>query len=370
MPLNDTSDLSFQAPASNEQYAHVSGDFNPIHVSQVFASYVGLEGTITQGMYTSALVRGFVETWAADNDVGRVKSFDCSFEDMVLPNDHLNVKLWHVGMLSGRKVVKVEATKTNGQRVLAGEAEVEQPASAYIFTGQGSQDRGMGMDLYASSDVARTIWDLAEKHLFETYGMLALQGYMMVRLHLLIIYITGFSILDIVRKNPQELTIHFGGQRGRTIRQNYMSMMIEKLGNDGQMMAQKIFEDIDEDTTSYVFRSHQGLLYSTQFAQPALTLVAKANFAVLHEKGLIQEQCSYAGHSLGEYAALSAFSDFMSIENLLSIVFYRGLSMQLCVERDEFGRTNYSMCAINPSKVSKGNAIYVASFLYQALQLI
>lgn len=130
--------------------------------------------------------------------------------------------------------------------------------------------------------------------------------------------------------------------------------MVEKLGPDGQMSPHKVFEDIDESTDSYVFRSPQGLLYSTQFAQPALTLVAQASYAVIHKKGLVQDHCSYAGHSLGEYAALATFANFMSIEKLISIVFYRGLTMQLCVERDEFGRTSYSMCAFNPSKVSKG----------------
>ena len=140
-----------------------------------------------------------------------------------------------------------------------------------------------------------------------------------------------------------------------------MRMMVEKPGPDGQMSPHKVFEDIDESTTSYVFKSPQGLLFSTQFAQPALTLVAQASYAIMQEKGLIQDRCSYAGHSLGEYAALSAFADFMSIENLISIVFYRGLTMQLCVERDELGRTNYAMCAFNPSKVSKGCQLQVLS---------
>ena len=138
--------------------------------------------------------------------------------------------------------------------------------------------------------------------------------------------------------------------------------MVEKPGSDGRMISEKVFEEIDESTTSYIFRSPQGLLYSTQFAQPALTLVAQASYAVMHEKGLIQDHCSYAGHSLGEYAALSAFAAFMSIENLISIVFYRGLTMQLCVERDESGRTNYSMVALNPSKVAKGMGALVLHF--------
>jgi len=132
-----------------------------------------------------------------------------------------------------------------------------------------------------------------------------------------------------------------------------MSMAVENTGSDGRIVSQRIFKDIDENTDSYTHRSPQGLLYSTQFAQPALTLMAKASFDVLQARGLIQDQSSFAGHSLGEYAALAAFADYMPIEDLVTLVFYRGLTMQVCVERDDSGRTNYSMCALNPSRVSQ-----------------
>jgi fatty acid synthase subunit beta len=171
IPLNGKTPLLLRAPASNETYARVSGDYNPIHVSRVFANYASLPGTITHGMYSSAAVRSLVETWAADNNIGRVRSFHASLVGMVLPNDDIEVKLQHVAMVAGRKIIKVEASnKETEEKVLIGEAEVEQPVTAYVFTGQGSQEQGMGMDLYGSSPVAKEVWDRADKHFMDNYG--------------------------------------------------------------------------------------------------------------------------------------------------------------------------------------------------------
>ena len=332
IPLSGKTPLVLRAPASNETYARVSGDFNPIHVSRVFAAYANLPGTITHGMYSSAAVRSLVETWAAENNIGRVRSFQASLVGMVLPNDDIQVKLQHVGMVAGRKIIKVEAiNKDTEEKVLLGEAEVEQPVSSYVFTGQGSQEQGMGMELYASSPVAKEVWDRADKHFMENYG---------------------FAITNIVKNNPKELTIHFGGPRGKAIRENYMSMTFETVNADGSIKSEKIFKEVEETTTSYTYRSPTGLLSATQFTQPALTLMEKASFEDMLSKGLVQRQSSFAGHSLGEYSALAALAEVMPIESLVSVVFYRGLTMQVAVERDEQGRSNYSMCAVNPSRIS------------------
>ncbi|KAF8453682.1 fatty acid synthase beta subunit dehydratase [Terfezia claveryi] len=343
IPLHSKTPLIIRAPASNEGYARVSGDYNPIHVSRTFSKYASLKGTITHGMFTSAAVRSLVETWAAENDVGRVRSFSCQFVGMVLPNDDIETKLHHVGMVSGRKIIKVETVnKETDEKVLVGEAEVEQPVTAYIFTGQGSQEQGMGMDLYQSSPVAREVWDRADKHFMDNYG---------------------FSIINIVKNNPKEFTVHFGGPRGKAIRQNYMSMTFETVAADGSTKSEKIFKEIDEHTASYTYRSPTGLLSATQFTQPALTLMEKASFEDMRSRGLVQRDSAFAGHSLGEYSALAALAEVMPIESLVSVVFYRGLTMQVAVERDEQGRSNYSMCAVNPSRVS-------STFSEPALQFV
>ncbi|KAH0138968.1 beta subunit of fatty acid synthase, partial [Aureobasidium melanogenum] len=343
IPLNGKTPLELKAPASNETYAKVSGDYNPIHVSRVFSKYANLPGTITHGMYSSAAVRSLVETWAAENNVGRVRSFHVNLVGMVLPNDTIQVSLQHIGMVSGRKIITVEArNKETEDKVLIGEAEVEQPVSAYVFTGQGSQEQGMGMELYASSPVAKEVWDRADKHFLDNYG---------------------FAITNIVKNNPNEMTVHFGGPRGKAIRQNYMSMTFETVSADGSIKSEKIFKEINESTTSYTYRSPTGLLSATQFTQPALTLMEKASFEDMRAKGLVQRDSSFAGHSLGEYSALAAMAEVMPIESLVSVVFYRGLTMQVAVERDEAGRSNYSMCAVNPSRIGK-------TFTEQALQYV
>ncbi|KAI5290298.1 beta subunit of fatty acid synthetase, partial [Ascosphaera aggregata] len=333
IPLSGKTPLTLRSPSSNETYARVSGDYNPIHVSRVFSSYANLPGTITHGMFTSAAVRSLVETWAAENNIGRVRSFHASLVGMVLPNDNIAVYLQHVGMIGGRKIIKVEASNQDTEdKVLVGEAEVEQPVTSYVFTGQGSQEQGMGMELYNTSPVAKEVWDRADKHFLQNYG---------------------FSIIDIVKNNPKELTVHFGGPRGKAIRQNYMSMTFETVNADGSIKSEKIFKEITEKSPSFTYRSPAGLLSATQFTQPALTLMEKASFEDMRSKGLVQRDSSFAGHSLGEYSALAALADVMPIESLVSVVFYRGLTMQVAVERDAQGRSNYSMCAVNPSRISK-----------------
>ncbi|BFZ56376.1 beta subunit of fatty acid synthetase [Savitreella phatthalungensis] len=322
-------------PPSNSPYAEISGDYNPIHVSPTFSNYVELPGIsgITHGMFSSASTRKFVEIFAAENVPQRVVSYEVTFLDMVLPNTRLQTKLSHVAMVNGKKSIKVETFNSEtGSKVLEGTAEVEQPITAYVFTGQGSQEQGMGMDLYQSSAVAREVWDEADRHFLENYG---------------------FSILHIVKNNPKELTIHFGGPRGQRIKKNYTSMVYEIADEDGITTTMPIFKDITESSTFYRFISPTGLLSATQFTQPALTLMEKAAFEDMRSKGLVQQNASFGGHSLGEYSALAAIANVIPIRSLVDVVFYRGMTMQVAVSRDSQGRSDYAMMAVNPSRVGR-----------------
>ena len=61
---------------------------------------------------------------------------------------------------------------------------------------------------------------------------------------------------------------------------------------------------------------------------------------------------AFAGHSLGEYSALASISDVLHISALVDVCFYRGITMQRAVECDYENRSNYAMCAVNPSRIS------------------
>lgn len=97
--IGDLELLKFTAPRSNELYGRISGDYNPIYVSNIFTTYANLPGTITHGMYTSTIVRRMAEMWAAEGDIKRFKRYNASFTGMLLPGNRVQVKIKHTGMV-------------------------------------------------------------------------------------------------------------------------------------------------------------------------------------------------------------------------------------------------------------------------------
>src|SRR5215207_2865928 len=68
------------------RYAGASGDFNPIHWSDRFATKVGLPGVIAHGMFTMALVGRAVTAWAGAPDA--LVDFGVRFtRPVVVPDD-------------------------------------------------------------------------------------------------------------------------------------------------------------------------------------------------------------------------------------------------------------------------------------------
>jgi fatty acid synthase subunit beta len=163
----------------------------------------------------------------------------------------------------------------------------------------------------------------------------------------------GWSILNLVRENPKEITIHFRGPQGRKVLGNYLAMNSEVVSSDGSTRVVPILPGLTSSSTSYTFSEPRGLLQATQFAQPAILLLEKATMQHMQANGLIQDDALFAGHSLGEFGALYSMAEFGDFKSMLSIGFYRGLMMQSPVQRDENGNSGYSMVAANPARVGK-----------------
>ncbi|KAI2890792.1 hypothetical protein CBS76997_5145 [Aspergillus niger] len=331
-PQSLLDDLEITVPDYAAQYGQASGDCNPIHLSELFASYAGHETRVTHGMFTSGCIRALVEAHIAQGDPSRMRSWSCTFDGKVSPGDRLGIKVDHVGLSHGNLLLSIQVHNTSsGVKVLSAQATVEQPPVAYVFTGQGSQQPGMGMELERQSASARMVWQTADEYFSKTYG---------------------FSISQIVRDNPKTLTVYFGGAKGRAVRANYTSLKFDTVGDDGTLISKRVFPEITTSSRSYTFRSTNGLLHQTQFTQPALALMEMARFEDMRAKGVVREDSLFAGHSLGEYVALAAMGRIFSIEEVSALVFYRGLTMQNAVKRDAEGATDYSMCAVNPTRVS------------------
>ncbi|ORX65709.1 hypothetical protein DL89DRAFT_286800 [Linderina pennispora] len=302
------------APKDNWEYAHVSGDYNIIHTNPYVANYVGLPGQICHGMWTSASTRAHVERFAANGDPSRVRSYQANFVGMVLPGDQLDTKLLHVGMKRGLMLVAGKTLNQHGDLVLTCTAEVEQPKSAYIFTGQGQS--------------ARTVWSRAERYMTHTYGV---------------------SLMHILKNNPKEYLVKFGGDVGRRIRSKYLSLQRTHAGVTTQLVP-----GITESSHHYIHKSANGLLNATLFTQPIQTVMSLAQIADMRAHGVVQEDAQFAGHSLGEIGSLAAMTEVLSVEDAVDIALYRGLLLHASVERDDQGLSQYAMVSVNPKSIGNG----------------
>ncbi|GIJ75877.1 Acyl dehydratase [Micromonospora phaseoli] len=73
-------------------YAGASGDFNPIHWSDRFATKVGLPGVIAHGMFTMALVGRAVTAWAGAPDA--VVDYNVRFtRPVAVPDDDAGTEI-------------------------------------------------------------------------------------------------------------------------------------------------------------------------------------------------------------------------------------------------------------------------------------
>lgn len=286
------------APADMTTFANVSGDFNPIHTSYAAARVAGLEAPLVHGMWLSAAAQNLVQADDGKTPGLRIKGWTYNMYGLVNLNDPVDITVERIGRIPGGGLLLEVTCKIDGQIVSRATAATEAPVTAYVYPGQGIQRQGMALDEMATSDAARDVWERADAL---TKSAL------------------GFSILTVVRDNPTELEVN------------------------GQ-----------------VLRHPDGVLNLTQFTQVALATVAFAQTARLRELGALVDHAFFAGHSLGEYNALSAYGQVFPLETVLEIVFHRGSTMHHLVERDAQGRSNYRMGALRPNQFGLGDADVVA----------
>jgi len=105
-------------------YAGASGDYNPLHTDEVFATKVaGFPGVFAHGMLTMAFTGKALTDWVGD---GRLRSFGVRFRGQVWPGDTLTttVTVRALDEVEGEPVADLAVVTTNqaGDVVLSGTA--------------------------------------------------------------------------------------------------------------------------------------------------------------------------------------------------------------------------------------------------------
>jgi acyl dehydratase len=103
------------------QYAGASGDFNPIHWNEAFATSVGLPNVIGHGMFTMAEAIRVVTDWLGDP--GAVVEYGVRFtKPVVVPNDGvgavIEVSAKVAAKLDDRRVRVDLLATSGGEKVL------------------------------------------------------------------------------------------------------------------------------------------------------------------------------------------------------------------------------------------------------------
>lgn len=110
------------------RYAGASGDFNPIHWSDRFATKLGLPGVIAHGMLTMGLAVRVVTDWL--DDPAQLLSYQTRFaRPLVVPDDDAGVELTAHGTVTaiadGRATISLEVTSGAVKILTAARIEVQ-----------------------------------------------------------------------------------------------------------------------------------------------------------------------------------------------------------------------------------------------------
>lgn len=275
------------APPFADAFARIGGDRNPLHRCVLTARQAGLDAPIVHGAWTAARAGAFVVDELCGGDPARLRDWRVRFTAPLALGAPITLRARRVARREGDLVVEVEVA-AGEERVALADAVVAPGAQALVFPGQGVQAPGLGAGGRARSRAAREVWERADACTRERLG---------------------FSLLDVVERNPRVLTL----ADGTTV------------------------------------RHPAGVLFRTELTQPALVALAAAQVAELREAGALPRGAWVAGHSVGEFSALVALGA-LDLEDALELVHARGLAMQRHVPRDGDGRSPYRLCVVDPSR--------------------
>ena len=104
------------------RYAGASGDFNPIHIDEEFATQVGLPGRILHGLWTMAQVAR-AQTEAAGGPE-TLKRLSVQFRGMGFPEQEIVVSGTVREVSEGRAIVDTVAEQSGNQIIRNAEAEL------------------------------------------------------------------------------------------------------------------------------------------------------------------------------------------------------------------------------------------------------
>ncbi len=224
-PARTLAEAEDSAPASMEAFARVGGDRNPLHRSVLAARMAGLSRPIVHGAWTAARASAFVVDELCGGDATLLRDWRVTFLAPVALGALLDLEATRVAVVGGRRVVQVRV-RVGETDVALGEAIVDQLPTALVFPGQGIQRQGIGADGRGRSRAARAVWERADAHARDRLG---------------------FSLLEVVERNPRELRLADGRVR----------------------------------------RHPDGVLFRTEFTQPALLALAAAQLAELRAEGAV-----------------------------------------------------------------------------------
>jgi len=123
IPARQSSSKTSSA-SSSSKYAGASGDFNPIHYDEPFATGAGNESVFGQGMFTAGITSRVVANWF---DLRDVSSFGVRFQSRVFPGDTVVAtgEVAEIDRDAGTVETELEARTVAGETLLTGTATAD-----------------------------------------------------------------------------------------------------------------------------------------------------------------------------------------------------------------------------------------------------